>query len=180
MDPSKPISPTDPQTRTALNGAITVTLTHSPLCLTTTHNTVKSATAGAIVTFTGTTRNTFAARPVLDLTYSAYGPLALQSMLDIATLVHEKHALVAVSIVHRLGRVPVGEESVIVAVSAAHRGEAWRAGEECLERVKERVEIWKLEKLGDEGEGGEEGEQIWRANRDGKQGERVGYRYGWD
>lgn len=83
-------------------------------------------------------------------------------MQTIASSVHAKHNLVAISVTHRLGQVDVGEESILIAVSAAHRTAAWRAGEECLERVKERVEIWKEEHF--------EGGGVWRSNRDGKAG----------
>lgn len=72
----------------------------------------------------------------------------------------------SIYITHRLGRVDIGEESILIAVSAPHRTAAWRAGEECLERVKARVEIWKEEWFADGG--------IWRANRDGKEGVPVG------
>ena len=68
----------------------------------------------------------------------------------------------AICITHRLGRVDIGDESVLVAVSAPHRKAAWEAGEECLERVKERVEIWKEEWF--------EGGGVWRSNRDGEAG----------
>ena len=81
---------------------------------------------------------------------------------------HSKHSLTAIAMVHRLGTVPIGEESILIAVSAPHRGPAWRAGEEALEECKARVEVWKLEEFGGE-EGG-----IWRANRDGKVGVEVG------
>ena len=69
-----------------------------------------------------------------------------------------------IAIVHRLGNVPIGEESILVCVSTAHRTAAWRAGEEALELCKERVEVWKLEQFADE-EGG-----VWKANRDGTMG----------
>ena len=68
-----------------------------------------------------------------------------------------KHNLVAIALVHRLGDVPIGEESIIVAVAAPHRAPAWRAAEECLEEVKRIVEIWKREVFVD-------GEEVWRAN----------------
>lgn len=55
---------------------------------------------------------------------------------------------------------PIAEESILIAVSAPHRQAAWRAGEEALERVKEKVEIWKLEEFQGEQDG------VWRANRD--------------
>lgn len=74
----------------------------------------------------------------------------------------EKHSLCGVSITHRLGRVDIGEESILIAVSAPHRKAGWDAGEECLERVKDKVEIWKEEWFEDGG--------VWRSNRDGQAG----------
>jgi len=76
--------------------------------------------------------------------------------------VHKGYELVGIAITHRLGRVDIGEESILIAVSAPHRKAGWRAGEECLERVKDRVEIWKEEWFEDGG--------IWRSNRDGQAG----------
>ena len=83
-------------------------------------------------------------------------------MLKIAREMKKKHDLVAVAITHRLGRVDIGEESVLIAISSGHRQAAWRAGEECLELVKAKVEIWKEEWFEDGG--------VWRANRDGQAG----------
>lgn len=119
----------------------------------------KIGNPGVVTDKLGTTRDSFANKPVLQLQYTAYPPLALRSMLSIAQSIKEKHNLTAISIVHRLGVVPIAEESILIAVSAPHRQAAWRAGEEALERVKEKVEIWKLEEF--------EGEQVgvWRANR---------------
>lgn len=88
-------------------------------------------------------------------------------MLSIARSVKEKHSLTAISMIHRLGVVPIGEESILIAVSAPHRQAAWRGGEEALEECKEKVEVWKLEEFGGD-EGG-----VWRANRDGATGVRV-------
>jgi len=68
---------------------------------------------------------------------------------------------------HRLGVVPIAEESILIAVSSPHRQAAWRAGEEALEECKAKVEVWKKEEFGGE-EGG-----VWRANRDGAVGVRV-------
>ena len=82
-------------------------------------------------------------------------------MLSIAQSVKQKHALTAITMGHRLGVVPIAEESILIAVSAPHRHPAWAAGEEALERCKENVEIWKLEEFGGD-QGG-----VWRANRDG-------------
>lgn len=152
----------DPQQLTDTN--ITVLLTHSPLDILTAISHVKSPKAGAIVLFAGTTRDNFASKPVKHLSYSSYPPLALQTMLSIAQIVKIKHELSAISIMHRLGVVPIGDESILIAVSSPHRQAAWRGGEEALELCKEKVEVWKLEEFGGE-EGG-----IWRANRDGAMG----------
>lgn len=118
---------------------------------------------------TGTTRDSFADKSVSKLVYSAYVPRALRTMLDIATGIRAKHNLKGIAMIHRLGEVPVGEESILIAVSAPHRGPAWRAGEEALEACKAKVEVWKWEEFAEEGGGG----GAWRANRDGAVGERV-------
>jgi molybdopterin synthase catalytic subunit len=80
--------------------------------------------------------------------------------MSIARSVHEKHSLKGISMVHRLGVVPIGEESILIVVSAPHREAAWRAGEEALEEFKAKVEIWKREEFTGEEEG------AWRANID--------------
>ena len=85
-------------------------------------------------------------------------------MLSIAQTVKAKHELTAIAIVHRLGTVPIGEESIAIAASSPHRQAAWKGGEEALELCKEKVEVWKLEEFGGD-EGG-----VWRANRDGAAG----------
>ena len=85
-------------------------------------------------------------------------------MLSIAEAVKEKHTLTAITMVHRLGVVPIGEESILIAISAPHRQAAWKAGEEALEECKAKVEVWKLEEFG-----GDEG-SVWRANCDGAAG----------
>ncbi|KAK4250945.1 Molybdopterin biosynthesis MoaE [Corynascus novoguineensis] len=143
-----------------------VALTSSPLNIPSITDRVRSPQAGAIVLFAGTTRDSFDNKPVKELQYTAYAPLALRTMLDIAAALKAKHGLKGIAMVHRLGVVPVGEESILIAVSSPHRQAAWRAGEEALEECKARVEVWKREEF-------EAGEGVWRANRDGARGERV-------
>jgi molybdopterin synthase catalytic subunit len=87
-------------------------------------------------------------------------------MLSITRSIHAKHSLNGIAMIHRLGTVPIGEESILIAVSAPHRQAAWKAGEEALEDCKEKVEVWKREEFH-----GEDG--VWRANRDGQQGQKV-------
>ncbi|KAF2136890.1 uncharacterized protein K452DRAFT_116746 [Aplosporella prunicola CBS 121167] len=143
-----------------------VELTYDHLDVVACMNRVKSPKAGAVVMFAGTTRDSFADKPVKQLTYQSYAPLALRTLQDLARKVRATHALTAISITHRLGTVPIGEESILIAVSAPHRQAAWHGGEEALELCKERAEIWKLEEFE-----GEEG--VWRANRDGQVGTKV-------
>ncbi|KAK0665327.1 Molybdopterin biosynthesis MoaE [Cercophora samala] len=144
---------------------IYVALTDSPLDILSIMDKVRSPEAGAIVTFAGTTRNNFASKPVTSLTYTSYRPLALQTLSSIASALLAKHSLKGIAIVHRLGTVPIGEESILIAVSSAHRKAAWLAGEEALEECKDKVEVWKREEFEDGG--------VWRANRDGAVGVQV-------
>ena len=116
------------------------------------------------LTLSGTTRDTFDGKEVKELQYTSYKPRALQSMLSICKAILEKHSLIFIAMIHKLGVVPIGEESILIAVSSPHRQAAWRAGEEALEECKAKVEIWKKEEFGGE-EGG-----VWRANRDGATG----------
>lgn len=88
-------------------------------------------------------------------------------MLSICKVMLQKHSLTSIAMIHRLGVVPIREESILITVSSPHRQAAWRAGEEALEECKAKVEVWKKEEFGGE-EGG-----IWRANRDGAIGERT-------
>ncbi|KAF5544295.1 molybdopterin synthase catalytic subunit [Fusarium mexicanum] len=142
-----------------------VALTHDHLDAQAIMDRVRSPSAGAIVLFAGTTRDNFAGKPVKELQYTAYHPRALKSMMAIAKDVRDKHGLRGVAMIHRLGPVPIAEESILIAVSSPHRQAAWRAGEEALEECKSKVEVWKREEFE-----GEEG--IWRANRDGAIGQR--------
>ncbi|PTB67908.1 Molybdopterin biosynthesis MoaE [Trichoderma citrinoviride] len=141
-------------------------LTHDHLDIQQAIDRVRSPAAGAIVLFAGTTRDNFAGKPVKELQYTSYNKLALRTMLSICKDVQAKHGLKGISMIHRLGTVPIGEESILIAVSAPHRQAAWRAGEEALEACKSRVEVWKREEFE-----GEEG--VWRANRDGAVGQKV-------
>ncbi|CAK7202511.1 hypothetical protein SEUCBS139899_005234 [Sporothrix eucalyptigena] len=157
-----------------------VALTEAPLDVAALLNRVRSPKAGANVLFAGSTRDSFEGRSVATLRYASYRPLALRTMLSIASDVRVAHDLVAIAVVHRLGPVPIGEDSILIAVSAPHRQAAWRAGEACLERVKERVEIWKEEVFvaaeQTEEDGNSEaaaGESVWRSNRDPKAGART-------
>jgi molybdopterin synthase catalytic subunit/molybdopterin converting factor small subunit len=113
---------------------------------------VRDARAGAIATFTGTTRSQSRGREVVRLEYEAYEGMAEKVMAEIAEGLLARHELVAVAIHHRVGVVEIGETSVAIAVSAAHRHDALAACREAIDELKERVPLWKKEVY----EGGEE------------------------
>jgi molybdopterin synthase catalytic subunit len=108
--------------------------------------------AGAIATFVGTVRRHSRGREVLHLEYEAYAGMAEAVMAEIAAELDGRHELCAVAIAHRVGRVEIGEASVVVAVSAPHRAAALAACAEGINALKERVPLWKKEVY----EGGEE------------------------
>jgi molybdopterin synthase catalytic subunit/molybdopterin converting factor small subunit len=106
---------------------------------------VRDDGAGAIATFVGTTRATSRGREVLYLEYEAYEGMAEQVMADLAAELGRRHALTKVAIHHRVGRVDIGETSVVVAVSAPHRAAALAACKEAIDELKTSVPLWKKE-----------------------------------
>jgi molybdopterin synthase catalytic subunit len=100
---------------------------------------------GAIVTFDGFVRNESHGRPAKYLEYEAYEPMALLKMREIGEQVHQKFAIHRAAIVHRLGRLEIGETSVIIAVSAPHRSAAFDACRFAIDTLKRTVPIWKKE-----------------------------------
>jgi molybdopterin synthase catalytic subunit len=101
--------------------------------------------AGAIVTFTGSTRAENAGREVIRLEYEAYEPMALKEMRKLAEEAYRRFGLKRIAICHRIGVVEIGQISVAIAVSAAHRGEAFEACRFAIDRLKQIVPIWKKE-----------------------------------
>ena len=101
--------------------------------------------AGAIATFIGTTRAQSRGREVIHLEYEAYEGMAEQVMADLAAQLAERHELCKVAIHHRVGRVDIGETSVVIAVSAAHRAAALAACTDAIDKLKVSVPLWKKE-----------------------------------
>jgi molybdopterin converting factor subunit 1 len=116
---------------------------------------------GAVVSFEGTVRNNTNGRSTLCLDYECYEPMALKMMTRIGLEIAQAHAVTRVAMVHRLGRMLVGETSVTVIVTAPHRRPAFDAALEGINRLKKTVPIWKKEHFVD-GEVWVEGE--WDAN----------------
>jgi len=106
---------------------------------------VQDAAAGAVVSFIGTTRNEHLGRRVLYLEYEAHEALALKTMTALCGEAREKFGLLKVALRHRLGRLEIGEASVVIAVSAAHRGAAFDGCRFVIDKLKTSVPIWKKE-----------------------------------
>lgn len=106
---------------------------------------VEDPSAGGIDVFIGTTRNHAHGRKVLVLEYEAYQPMALHVMNTIAEEARRRWDIRKISIVHRIGRVDIGEASIVIAVSASHRREAFEACRYAIDTLKKEVPIWKKE-----------------------------------
>lgn len=106
---------------------------------------VRRAEAGAVALFVGTTRSRSRGREVLFLEYEAYEGMAEEVMAELARGLRERHELCEIAIHHRVGRVEVGETSVVIAVSAPHRAAALAACAEAIEELKVKVPLWKKE-----------------------------------
>ena len=127
-------------------------LSDDPLSLDRVVEEVRSDEAGASATFTGTTRIQSRGRTVTHLDYEAYEGMAERVMAEIAESLQARYSLTAVAIHHRVGRVGIGDTSVVIAVSAPHRQDALAACKDAIDELKERVPLWKKEVY----EGGEE------------------------
>ncbi len=127
-------------------------LVEGPLSLDSAVDEVRADGAGAIATFTGTVRNRSRDRDVLHLEYEAYEGMAEEVMAELATRLRQRHNLTGIAIHHRIGRVEIGEASVVIATAAPHRAEALAACREAIDELKTSVPLWKKEVY----EGGEE------------------------
>jgi len=112
-------------------------------------NSVRSDSNGAVITFLGTTRDTTAGRTVRYLEYEAYRPMADQTLKQIVNEINERWSIRDVAIAHRLGRLEIGDISLVVAVSAPHRKDAFLACQYSVDRIKQIVPIWKKEMFED-------------------------------
>ncbi|HYL69215.1 MAG TPA: molybdenum cofactor biosynthesis protein MoaE [Candidatus Limnocylindria bacterium] len=106
---------------------------------------LKAPEDGAVVVFDGFVRNNFKGRRTLHLEYEAYEPMAYAKMREIGAQVREKFKIHRLAIVHRLGRLEIGDTSVLIAVSSPHRGAAFDACRYAIDTLKRAVPIWKKE-----------------------------------
>lgn len=121
---------------------------------------VTDASAGAIATFIGTTRNNNEGRKVIALDYDAYPEMAEKELRRIGDDAEKKWRIERMAIVHRIGPVQITEASVMIAVSAAHRDDAFQACRFAIEEIKKTVPIWKKEVF--------EGGEVWIGTQTGQ------------
>jgi molybdopterin synthase catalytic subunit len=110
---------------------------------------IRAGADGAICTFDGIVRNNTRGRQTLFLDYEAYEAMALQQMQGLANEALTKFSVRDIALVHRLGRLHVGESSVLIVVASAHRGAAFDACRWLIDTLKKTVPIWKKEQFVD-------------------------------
>jgi molybdopterin synthase catalytic subunit len=147
---------------TDLQQHILCKLTQDPIDLRELIDFVADPSAGAMTTFVGTTRNTNDGRQVIRLEYECYPGMAEKEMSTIATEVLTRWPIVKIAMIHRLGRVDIGEASVAIAVSSSHRHAAFEACHYAINQLKETVPIWKKELY--------EGGELWIGSQTGTTG----------
>ena len=120
---------------------------------------VETPSAGAISTFHGVVRDNSLGRQVLYLFYEAYAPMAVSEMEKVEQEVRERWEIGHMAITHRVGRLEIGEASVVIAVSSAHRLNAIEACHYAIDRLKQTVPVWKKEYW--------QGGEVWLENPQG-------------
>ena len=120
---------------------------------------VRSPQAGAVVSFVGVVRNNSLGRDVRYLFYEAYTPMAQKEFERIEAEIRIRWDVLRVIMAHRVGTLHIGEASVAIVVSSAHRKEALEACAFAIERIKQRLPVWKKEYW--------EGGEVWLENAQG-------------
>ena len=106
---------------------------------------VESPAAGAVNVFLGVVRNNNLGRTVQYLEYDAYPAMAEKVMRQLAEEAKERFGLEEVAVLHRTGRLEIGEASLLVTVSCGHRAESFEAGHWLVNEIKKKVPVWKKE-----------------------------------
>lgn len=132
-------------------------VTSEPLAVDAVTEAVRHDEDGGVVTFVGVVRNQNRGKPVLHLEYEAYREMAIGEMRKIGEEIEARWGLRHLAIVHREGRMEVGEASVVIAVAAPHRDVAFEACRFAIDRLKETVPVWKKEVYANG--------EVWLANR---------------
>jgi molybdopterin synthase catalytic subunit len=122
-----------------------VRIVREPIATQATLAALKRSEDGAAVVFEGVVRDNTRGRRTLYLDYEAYEAMALKQMEGLASEARERFAVRAISIIHRLGRLEIGETSVLIAVASAHRDAGFEACRWIIDTLKKTVPIWKKE-----------------------------------
>jgi molybdopterin synthase catalytic subunit len=122
-----------------------VALTREPIDAAQLVAAIRHGEDGAIVVFDGIVRNNSRGRQTLYLDYEAYEEMAAKQMRELAGEAHTRFGVRQVTMVHRLGRLGVGETSVLIVVASAHRAQAYEASRWLIDTLKKQVPIWKKE-----------------------------------
>lgn len=133
-------------------------LVDEPIDVEAVRRSVDDPSFGAVLVFEGVGRNTFEGRAVVALEYEAYAEMVVPELDRITAEARERWGAKA-AIVHRTGRVAIGEPTVVIAVGTAHRAPCYEASRHCIEALKARVPIWKKEVYADG--------SAWKANTPG-------------
>lgn len=110
---------------------------------------IKDGADGAVCVFDGIVRDNTRGRTTLYLDYEAYEEMALKQMKALRVAAMERFGVREIALVHRLGRLQIGETSVLIAVASAHRGAAFNACRWVIDTLKKTVPIWKKEQFAD-------------------------------
>ena len=122
----------------------------APIELQTAYDLADNGANGAVVVMSGMVRNQTEGRPVEYLEYQAYEPMALRVFAQIASEVSQKWPIITRTIIHhRIGKLRVGEISVLIAIGSPHRGEAFAACQYTIDTLKHQAPIWKKEHWSD-------------------------------
>ena len=122
---------------------------------------LKAPEDGAVVVFDGFVRNNFKGQPTLYLEYESYEAMAYAKIREIGAEIHQKFPIHRVGVVHRLGRLEIGETSVVIVITSAHRAAAFDACRYAIDTLKRIVPIWKKEYFAG-GAVWAEGEKRWQ------------------
>lgn len=129
-----------------------VEITEAPLDHAALTNRVRHDNAGAVCSFLGTVREMTGERRTVALEYEAYPEMASRKLAELEAEARRRWPLIEVVLAHRVGRLDLGEVSVVVAVSSPHRADAFEACRWLIDTIKEVVPIWKRESWADGGE----------------------------
>jgi molybdopterin synthase catalytic subunit len=122
-----------------------VRLVHDAIPVAAVVESLKAPEDGAVIAFEGMARNHSRGRRTLYLNYEAYEEMALRKLHEIAAAMHQQFKIDHVALIHRVGRIEIGETSVLVAVASAHRADAFAGCRFGIDTLKRVVPIWKRE-----------------------------------